>query len=107
MSRLSRYDGLSGMQYKNYPNSASLGDQPERTDLTVGRRYTTWKSPADSLTHEVSDGETLWSLSTEYYGAPDFWYILADFNPQILPPFALTEGQVLIVPPHRVLGGSW
>lgn len=68
----------------------------------LGFRRTTL--PAEVLTssiqHRVLGGDDLQSIATQYYGAPEYWSVLADANPQVFFPgdLDLFEGQTILVP---------
>ncbi len=53
---------------------------------------TTW---AQSLTHTVEKGDTLWSICQKYYGDPDLWPKLWEMNPFITNPHLLKPGDVV------------
>ena len=55
--------------------------------------------------HEVSGGDRLDLIATEYYGQPSYWRLLADFN-GLSDPFDLPAGMVLLIPPAPELV-SW
>lgn len=54
-------------------------------------------SPDTTKFHTVSQGESLWSLSTEAYGQPDQWRLIADAN-GIENPRRLMSGETLRLP---------
>lgn len=54
-------------------------------------------SPDTTKFHTVSQGESLWSLSTEAYGQPDQWRLIADAN-GIENPRRLRSGETLRLP---------
>lgn len=52
-----------------------------------------------TLPYEVKDGDTLFSIATEYYGDTREWYTIAEFNfPIIEDIFNLTPGTVIYLP---------
>jgi nucleoid-associated protein YgaU len=51
------------------------------------------------LEHTVQSGETLWAISTRYYGSGNLYYRLVAANPgTITNPNVLTPGQVIRIP---------
>jgi hypothetical protein len=48
--------------------------------------------------HEYVDGERLDQISTQYYNKPDLWWLIADYNPQILDILNIPTGAILKVP---------
>jgi len=55
-------------------------------------------APEEVQYHEVSGGDRLDAIATQYYGIPSFWRVLADFN-QLADPFDIQAGQILLIPP--------
>ena len=66
----------------------------------------TWTMPgiekeeaSDTVIYTVSDGDTLWSISEQYYGTGTMWGKLYEANADILQnPKLIYTGQVLILP---------
>lgn len=64
---------------------------------------------ADSRSHSVGEGDTLWSLAAQYF--PSFprlgslWWIIADFQPDPIvdPTVKLVVGTQLVIPSERVV----
>ncbi|MBT3981021.1 MAG: LysM peptidoglycan-binding domain-containing protein [Bacteriovoracaceae bacterium] len=56
-------------------------------------------------THTVARGESLMSISNEYYGTHQKWREISAANPEI-DPDALTAGTELRIPPLKVVNGS-
>lgn len=54
-------------------------------------------SPDTTKFHTVCQGESLWSLSTQAYGQPEQWRLIADAN-EINNPRRLLSGEVLRMP---------
>ena len=81
----------------------------------AGRRSLTTRAPfrfrtlADTRTHVVSAGDTLWTLAERYFSplprAAGFWWAIADFQPEPIldPTVVLDVGRVLFIPSSRVL----
>ncbi|MCX5788399.1 MAG: LysM peptidoglycan-binding domain-containing protein [Elusimicrobia bacterium] len=49
--------------------------------------------------HTVKQGETLWRISTRYYGTPGRWDLIVKANPQLQQGTTLEPGMVLVIPP--------
>lgn len=63
----------------------------------------------DNRTHEVREGDTLFTLAAKYFPSFDrpagLWWIIADFQPTPVfdPTTALTVGDHLIIPSERTV----
>jgi nucleoid-associated protein YgaU len=85
-------------------------DSPEaiqiaRADGISGRIVVEPTRPAAvrPLTHEVTSGETLQSISTEFFGTSKKWKAIADANRNVLPNADdLRVGMVLVIPDRNV-----
>lgn len=65
---------------------------------------------ADTITHIVRDGDTLWNLAARYYSGFDrpagLWWVIADFQPDgkvYDPTIRLKDGDMLLVPSPAVV----
>lgn len=65
----------------------------------VNFRRTTKEEVVGSTRHTVKGKETFQDIALKYYSAPEYWFVLADMNPQIFDPNDLTDGDIIIVPP--------
>lgn len=76
----------------------------------VGDHYGTWDDPTlrnvlgpdildgvETLEHIVTAGDRLELIANQYYGDPDYWWVVALSN-RILDPFSLVPGQRLRIP---------
>lgn len=84
-------DRLKNKSYKSYDCISRYSAFPyfynEEDDKFV-YGITNWLSEDTTyVEHEVKRGDTLDSLSLTYYGRPDYYWVIADFN-RILDPFA-------------------
>ena len=52
---------------------------------------------AQSLTHTVKKGDTLWNICDKYYGDPDLWPKLWQMNPFITNPHLLEPGDAIVL----------
>lgn len=52
---------------------------------------------AETLTHIVEKGDTLWSICEKYYGDPDLWPKLWQMNPFVTNPHLLKPGDTIIL----------
>ena len=51
------------------------------------------------LEHTVESGETLWGISTQYYGSGNLYYRLVSANPHTIPnPNLINPGEIVRVP---------
>jgi|GEM_PF-1699371 len=61
------------------------------------------RAPAQALTYKVQHGDTLMTIAEKIYKNKNFWHKLYDANRSYLKnPYALSEGQVLVLPPGVV-----
>ena len=67
-----------------------------RTTLTL--RLIDREIPSDSVIHIVTEMDRIDNLSYRYYGSPDFWWWIADKNPEV-DPFDLPVGAQLWIAP--------
>jgi hypothetical protein len=66
---------------------------------------------SDTIVHEVSEGDSLFTLAGRYYAAIDparacgLWWVIADFQPEPIydPTCRLAPGAVLYVPSVRTV----
>lgn len=56
------------------------------------------KMPNRFLHYTVKMGDRLDTLANAYYGDPTLWWIIADANPEITYPVALTIGATIRIP---------
>jgi hypothetical protein len=57
--------------------------------------------PATATTfiyYQVMDGDRFDSIANKLYGVPDFWWRVADANPEIFYPEQLTTGTIIRIP---------
>jgi len=59
-----------------------------------------FRSLAGNVYLEVQEGETLAHIADRFYGKPDLWWVLADFNNILDPTQKLDSGRTIIVPPR-------
>lgn len=50
------------------------------------------------FTHIYNDGETLHALSQKYFRRPDFWWAIAEYNPEIVDFTNIPAGTVIRIP---------
>ena len=61
------------------------------------------RAPAQALTYKVEKGDTLMSIAEKIYKNKNLWRKLYDSNRSYMKnPYALSEGQVLVLPPGAV-----
>ena len=85
----SRYYG----QLIDYISFVSVGDQYHIVFYafdTIGK--ISWQE------HIYSQGERLDQLATRYYGRPDFWWLIPEYNPIITDFDNIVPGTVLRIP---------
>ncbi|MDB4775735.1 MAG: LysM peptidoglycan-binding domain-containing protein [Phycisphaera sp. TMED9] len=89
-------------------------DSPEITQIAraneiSGRIVAEPTRPATvrPLTHEVASGETLQSISTEFFGTTRKWKAIADANRNVLPNADdLRVGMVLVIPDRNIASST-
>lgn len=84
----SRYEGAPVVPVQGSDGVWRATLQPPLGEITIGSYNT----------HRVVSGESLVSLAFDAYGDPEFWWRLADANPQLEYPDELTPGQLLRIP---------
>lgn len=48
--------------------------------------------------HQVVEGQTLESLSRQYYKTPKYWHIISTYNPEVWDFMNLEPGTILTIP---------
>lgn len=66
-------------------------------DSSLQRRQIVHKEDLEDRSYVIRQGDTLTSISYNFYGEPLYWYIIADVN-NIENPFILEIGKSLIIP---------
>lgn len=82
--------------YKDYETDPYA--EWDRLDIVFTRRFTSYEPPTDSSTYVTKPGDTLQGLANIYYGDPQYWWVIADHNPDIFYPLELEEKTVLAIP---------
>lgn len=54
--------------------------------------------PVDYTVHRVVDGDRLDQLAAIAYDDPEFWWVIADANPQVFYPDDLVPGTLIKIP---------
>lgn len=98
-ARTSRYLEVDVLIRPIHRADSTPGSTPERVDVVLGRRYTSWAPPLGSKQHVVVSGETFHLLADHFYGDAALWYRIADVNPEVFNPDDLTEDAVIWIPP--------
>lgn len=94
--------------YSRHTFCAAVKDDAGRLFLTERVPYG-YRKLADTRTHVVVQGDTLWTLAGRYFEplerASGFWWAIADFQPDPIfdPTLTLTVGRVLYIPSVRTL----
>ena len=73
----------------------------------ANQRFTLERIKEAIAAHEVKDGETLGMISFAYYGEPNLYELIFDFNRDVLnDPDTLFPGQILRIPPKPETDGD-
>jgi hypothetical protein len=56
-----------------------------------------WGGAQEPVNHKVEKGDTLWSISEQYFGKPDLWPSLWEMNPFVTNPHLLKPGDMIRV----------
>ena len=83
---------------ENSPYSESYGLSYDNGDVSLERVPYKHIGSENDCTHTVLDGETLQSISFQYYDDSGYWDIIADANNIINPLTDITPGLILIIP---------
>lgn len=65
-------------------------------EITVARRFPVQKTGFYHYTWVERDRIDL--VADEFLGAPELWWIIMDFNPEVIDPFDIPVGTVIRVP---------
>lgn len=49
-------------------------------------------------THTFIEGETLQGLSSQYYGRPNLWWVIAEYNPELTDFINIPSGTEIRIP---------
>ena len=95
-------DVLKDPQTKNYPALSRYSTIPFYYN-TVDKKYIYGLtkhlgSNVDYVLHSVNTMDTLDSLALKYYGRPDYYWIIADFNRIIDPFISLSKFKTIKIP---------
>lgn len=85
----------------------NLEAKPIRRDVVFARRYTsfTFVDNDEYSEYVTQAGDTLPGLATKFYKNPQLWWVLADYNVDVLfYPLTLPANIVLIIPPTSLVG---
>jgi nucleoid-associated protein YgaU len=83
------------------PYHNSFGIDYQDGDLSLERIPYRHTPKGNDVTHVVLPGETIFSISHQYYGNSGLWYMIADFNKIYNPLEEIVEGLILIIPDGR------
>ena len=50
------------------------------------------------IEHEVVAGQRIDNLANDYYRRPDLWWLIMDYNPEIVDPSDLQAGSIIRIP---------
>lgn len=77
-------DTLTNKNYANYEYLSRYATTPYYYDSLDQKQIygigTNLKTTSEYVTHEVTNSDTLYSLSLKYYNNPTFWWVIAYFN---------------------------
>jgi hypothetical protein len=65
-------------------------------EVSVMRRFPTQKSSYFNYTWVEKDRVDI--IAQEFLGVTSFWWVIMDFNPEIIDPFDITVGTVIRIP---------
>lgn len=67
-------------------------------DVSLERPISKYPPSPRVVTHTVLPGETIHSISFQYYGDSAYWMYIADFNNLMFPLGELESGSILQIP---------
>lgn len=99
-----------GKKYSTYQyvTSSVIRDESELRDfptlfLTTPQAFPT-TTGEDSIRYQTRLGERLEDISLAFYGTPDLWWVIADFQEEpILEPMDVPAGLELRIPSKRII----
>lgn len=88
----------SGSRYIRTP-VANVLDNKRGLLPTFGRRKTLTIPPgAEIITHRVIQGDTIDHIAYRYLGDSNLWWVIMDVNPEVLRPWDIKIGDILVIP---------
>lgn len=94
--------------YSRHSFTEGVSDDNDSVYLTEREPFR-FQTFADTRTHVVHEGDTLFTLAVRYFAAfkrpAGLWWVIADFQPDPIfdPTIALAPGQVMLIPSERVV----
>lgn len=88
----------SGSRYVKVPIGNVL-DKKKGLIPVFGRRKTLTIPPgAEITTHRVIQGDTVDHIAYRYLGDASLWWVIMDINPELLRPWDIQIGDILVIP---------
>lgn len=96
-------------RFSRFTFSSGITDETDDSFLLEDPEPFVFRELADTRSHTVEDGDSLFNLAGRYFASFDrptgLWWIIADFQPEpiIDPTRKLAIGRTLFVPSERVV----
>lgn len=93
------FDDTFISRYEDIPYSI-VKDGDNSIGVITGFRETFQPEPFSYIRYRIRDGDTFQDLATRAYGAPEYWYVIADANTWIQYPLDIINyvGEEIILP---------
>jgi len=76
-------------------------------EIILQRNFIKYQTSSTDTIHTIKEGEDLYIIARNYYGASSLWFIVADVNPIIDDIFNLTVGQSITIPNLAAITGNY
>lgn len=100
---------IAPTKISRYRFSQLVRDPEGRTHLTEPEPFR-YRPLTDNFAHVVEEGDDLWTVAGQYYGATvlggeTLWWVVAHFQPEPIldPTLALVPGSTLVLPSVRTV----
>lgn len=96
-------------QYARIPRYIVRLSESEVGILTGFRETTNESDIPGTRLHTVKEGESFVSLALRYYNVPEYWFVLAEVNPEIAYPLDLRDhiGDTIKIPPPSYVKNNY